>query len=119
DRQRIPTAADVEIEWLVRKGAPAGTSPLLLEAVRRVSLPEGRVYAWCAGETKTVAPIRRHLRRDLALPKEDVEVVGYWRRHQSPREEPEDTPRDDAERLTPAPSGRSEDARSQLHELHE
>lgn len=119
DRQRIPTAADVEIEWLVRKGAPAGTSPLLLEAVRRVSLPEGRVYAWCAGETKTVAPIRRHLRRDLALPKEDVEVVGYWRRHQSPREEPEDTPRDDAERLTPAPSGRSEDARSLLHELHE
>src|SRR5699024_5514015 len=45
-----------------------------------LSLPAGRTFAWCAGETLTIAPIRRCLRRDLGLPKEDVEVVGYWRK---------------------------------------
>ncbi|HEU5127699.1 MAG TPA: siderophore-interacting protein [Glycomyces sp.] len=121
DRQQIHTAADVAIEWLVRGGAPAGTGTLLLEAVRRTALPEGRVYAWCGGETKTIAPIRRHLRRDRALPKEDVEVVGYWRRHETARDEaPADVAaNDDAERIAPAANGRDEDVRSLLHELHE
>lgn len=80
DIQQIPTAAEVEIDWLVRGSTPPGESTLLYEAVQNVDLPAGRTYAWCAGEALTVAPIRRHLRRDLGLPKEDVEVLGYWRK---------------------------------------
>ncbi|WP_028649829.1 siderophore-interacting protein [Nocardiopsis sp. CNT312] len=115
DRQEIGTAADVDIEWLVRDGAPAGTSTLLFEAVRRLAVPEGRVYAWVGGEAMTVAPIRRHLRKDLGLPKEDVEVVGYWRR-------PEAADADGAgthdEPGTPtAPEGPT--PRELLHEVHE
>ncbi|WP_209324524.1 siderophore-interacting protein [Brevibacterium renqingii] len=80
DIQEIPTKADVEIDWLVRGSAAPGESSLMREAVKSLRLPAGRTFAWCAGETLTIAPIRRFLRRDLGLPKEDVEVVGYWRK---------------------------------------
>lgn len=80
DIQTIPTEADVDIEWLIRGATPPGESTLLFEAVKELELPTGRTFAWCAGETMTIAPIRRYLRRDLGLPKEDVEVVGYWRK---------------------------------------
>nr|WP_281065116.1 siderophore-interacting protein [Brachybacterium sacelli] len=81
DRQQLETAAEAEISWLVRpRGVRAGHSTLMLDALRSLEMLPGRVYAWCAGETLTISPIRRYLRRDLALPKEDVEVVGYWRR---------------------------------------
>lgn len=80
DIQQIPTEADVEIDWLVRGATPPGESTLMYDTVRNVTLPAGRTFAWCAGEALTIAPIRRYLRRDLGLPKEDVEVVGYWRK---------------------------------------
>ncbi|MGC2939080.1 MULTISPECIES: siderophore-interacting protein [unclassified Brevibacterium] len=80
DIQDIPTEADVEIDWLIRGSTAPGESTLLYEAVKNLDLPAGRTFAWCAGETLTIAPIRRYLRRDVGLPKEDVEVVGYWRK---------------------------------------
>src|SRR5699024_30852 len=66
--------------WLVRGSIAPGESGLMYEAVKSLSLPAGRTFAWCAGETLTIAPIRRCLRRDLGPPKEDVKVVGYWRK---------------------------------------
>lgn len=81
DRQQIQTRADAQITWLVRPdGTAPGHSTQLFDTLRGLQLPEGRGYVWCAGETLTMAPIRRYLRGDLALPKQDVEVVGYWRR---------------------------------------
>lgn len=119
DRQDIPTAADVRIDWLVRGDTPAGTSPQLFDAVRDVALPDLRVYAWVGGEAMTIAPIRRYLRKDLGLPKEDVEVVGYWRRPKTA--EAEDTaPRDNAERIGPeAADDADKTSKELLHEVHE
>ncbi|MFE5396241.1 siderophore-interacting protein [Streptomyces sp. NPDC056568] len=122
DRQGIATRADVRVEWLVRDGAPAGTGTRLFDAVRGVDLPEGRVYAWVAGEAMTIAPIRRYLRHERGLPKEDVEVVGYWRRPKSAPVRPE-APRDDAERLVPVTADDSEETSAdlllQIHEMTE
>lgn len=120
DRQDIPTAADVRIEWLVRgDDVPAGMSPWLFEAVRRVEVPDLRVYAWVGGEALTIAPIRRYLRNDLGLAKEDVEVVGYWRLPKTSQHE-EAAPRDNAERLDPAPADGAEMTPAELlHEVHE
>lgn len=79
DIRVLKTAADAEVTWLVRDaGTPAGWSTQLLAAVQSFAPWPGRGFAWCAGETITIKPIRRHLR--TLLPKEDVEVVGYWRR---------------------------------------
>ncbi|RBP65075.1 NADPH-dependent ferric siderophore reductase [Brevibacterium sanguinis] len=102
DIQDIPTAADVEIDWLIRDGFAPGDSPLLFDAVRNVQLPPGRTFAWCAGEAMTIAPIRRHLRRDLGLPKEDIEVVGYWRRTAAPAPDSASHPTDIAEAAAPS-----------------
>ncbi|MBQ0826153.1 siderophore-interacting protein [Streptomyces tagetis] len=122
DRQEIGTRADVRVEWLVRDGEPAGTGTRLFDAVRRVELPAGRVYAWVAGEAMTIAPIRRYLRDERGLPKEDVEVVGYWRRPKTTTAA-EEAPRDDAERLVPVSAdegeGTSADLLLQIHEMTE
>ncbi|MGI6878470.1 SIP domain-containing protein [Microbacterium sp. gxy059] len=115
DRQEIETASDIEVRWIARDGIPAGQSTLLYDAVREVAFPEGeRVYAWVGGESMSIAPIRRHLRGERGLPKEDVEVVGYWRRPRAVDAAP-------AEEGAEAPERGSEDesALALLHEAHE
>lgn len=74
-----PLATSAHVMWLPRgQNEAAGTSSVLLDALRSFALPPGTGYAWCAGEAETLKPIRRLL-RDM-LPSERVEVHGYWRR---------------------------------------
>lgn len=37
-------------------------------------------FAFVAGEAGALKPIRRWLRRELALPKERLDVDGYWKK---------------------------------------
>ena len=108
DRQEIDTNADADITWLIRGSVPAGHSRLLLESVQQTEFPPGRVFAWCAGEALTMAPIRRHLRKDVGLPKADVEVVGYWRRASSPSDTAATTQNPDTEAVGHSASGEDE-----------
>lgn len=78
--QELTTAADARITWLDRKGAPAGTTSLMFDALQAAPWHSDDVYAWVAGEALTLAPIRRWLRNDKGLDKRRVEVTGYWRR---------------------------------------
>ena len=41
--------------------------------------PLGDVYLWIAAESGVVTTIRRHLVRDLGVPKERVAFMGYWK----------------------------------------
>lgn len=92
DRQLIDSAADAEITWLVRgPQVPAGHSRALLGAVQGFDLPAGRGFAWVAGESTTIAPIRSHLRQDGRFDRKDIEVVGYWRRTSTTPSVPEMT----------------------------
>lgn len=45
------------------------------------ALPEidATTFVWASGEAGSLIPVRRHLRRELNLPKEQVAVDGYWR----------------------------------------
>ncbi|TSI14496.1 siderophore-interacting protein [Brevibacterium aurantiacum] len=79
-RQHLRELPSVEITWLLRDGAPAGSTPLLLDAVRSSRWPEGHAFAWVAGEQSIVRDIRRHLVEDRGMAKEDIEFTGYWRR---------------------------------------
>lgn len=83
-RQELRQPPGVEITWLVRDGAPAGTTTLLLDAVRAAGWWPGTVFAWAAGEALTLAPIRRWLRRVRQLDKEQLDITGYWRRPPEP-----------------------------------
>ncbi|QAY60166.1 siderophore-interacting protein [Microbacterium protaetiae] len=80
DIQELRTDGDVTLTWLSRDGAPAGTTTLLFDALRAAPWESDDVFAWVAGETLTLTPIRRWLRNDKGLPRERVEVAGYWRR---------------------------------------
>ncbi|MEV4615235.1 siderophore-interacting protein [Kitasatospora sp. NPDC049258] len=80
DEQTFETATDLRMTWLHRGAAPAGSTDLLERAVRAAEFPEGMGFAWVAGEATTLKPIRRHLRRERGLGKEQVDVDGYWKR---------------------------------------
>jgi NADPH-dependent ferric siderophore reductase len=79
-RQELRELPGVEVTWLVRDGAEAGTATLLVDAVRNGDWWAGRPFAWLAGEQRSVRDIRRHLVEDRGVPKEDIEFIGYWRR---------------------------------------
>ncbi len=79
-RPELRELPGVTVTWLVRgdSGAPAGS--LLIEAVRAAELPQGRTYAWLAGEQAIVRDLRRHLVEDRGMDKGDIDFTGYWRR---------------------------------------
>ncbi|KNB50754.1 siderophore-interacting protein [Streptomyces caatingaensis] len=81
DEQEFRTATDLTMTWLHRGSAPAGTTDLLERAIRAAELPaDGLGFAWVAGEATSLKPVRRYLRRELGLAKEQVDVDGYWKR---------------------------------------
>jgi len=79
-RLELRALPHVEVTWLVRGDAEAGTTTLLVDAVKNSNWWDGRAYAWFAGERTVVRDLRRHLLEDRGLPKDDIESDGYWRR---------------------------------------
>ncbi|AOR35322.1 NADPH-dependent ferric siderophore reductase [Streptomyces fodineus] len=75
EEQKIDS--DVEVVWLHRGDRPVGEA--LLEAVRGFEFPDGRVQAFVHGEAGFVKELRRLLRVELAIPREDLSISGYWR----------------------------------------
>lgn len=75
EEQKIDTQA--EITWLHREGRPVGQS--LIKAVTDLDFPEGRLQAFVHGEAGFVKELRRHLRIDRQIPREDLSISGYWR----------------------------------------
>jgi NADPH-dependent ferric siderophore reductase len=75
EEQKIDS--DVEVVWLHRGDRPVGEA--LLEAVRGLRFPEGRMQAFVHGEAGFVKELRRLLRVELNIPREDLSISGYWR----------------------------------------
>ncbi|MFS8203696.1 siderophore-interacting protein [Streptomyces sp. CWNU-52B] len=67
----------VEVAWLHRGDRPVGEA--LVEAVRALEFPAGRVHAFVHGEAGFVKELRRLLRVDHEVPREDISISGYWR----------------------------------------
>ncbi|HEY8523924.1 MAG TPA: SIP domain-containing protein [Acidimicrobiales bacterium] len=79
ERQELPTAPSFAVTWLYRRGAPAGTTTLLPDAVRSMAWPGGTPYVWGGGESRAMTAVRRYVRREIGLPREAVSLVAYWR----------------------------------------
>jgi NADPH-dependent ferric siderophore reductase len=75
EEQKIDS--DLEVVWLHRGDRPVGEA--LVEAVRALRFPEGRVHAFVHGEASFVKELRRLLRVERAVPREDLSISGYWR----------------------------------------
>lgn len=79
EEQPLHTRGELTVHWLHRGAAPAGRTDLLVRAVRAARLPEGRMFAWLAGEAGAVRALRRHLVDERGVPKRAIDFSGYWR----------------------------------------
>ena len=81
EQQEIASAAAIEVTWLYRDGAPAGSTDLLPQAVRGIALPDqGTPFVFAGCEQAAARAIRKHLRSEKQLPKDRHLVAAYWRR---------------------------------------
>lgn len=88
----LPTRDAVELTWLHRGEGAADTSDVLEQAIRAMTWPDGEVYVWLAGEAVTLKPLRTFLKNERQVPRDCLEVTGYWRRRDAgatPAAEPE------------------------------
>ncbi|MDP9043610.1 MAG: siderophore-interacting protein [Pseudomonadota bacterium] len=72
DRRAFVSAAAVDLQWVAHADA-------LLAAVRALDFPAGEGYAWCAGEAKVVAALRRSIVEDKGLSRHAIRAAAYWK----------------------------------------
>ncbi|MHC1550400.1 DUF2218 domain-containing protein [Phyllobacterium sp. K27] len=82
EHQNFNSQCDLDLQWLHRNGAPAGTTTLLQDAVKTVRLPSNgeRIFVWSGCEFTGFKAIRNYVRKDLKLARTQHLVVSYWRR---------------------------------------
>lgn len=74
EKQRLPSAAEVQLHWLIRGERS------LLDAARALRKPEGELYAWVACEANQSRKIRRMLIEEQEIDEKRIKAAGYWRR---------------------------------------
>lgn len=80
ERQPLGGAADIQVQWLYRDGAPAGQPDRLLAAVRALDLPAGaESTVWAAGERGVMLAVRSHLLNERGLARARIRTGNYWR----------------------------------------
>jgi NADPH-dependent ferric siderophore reductase len=67
----------VEVRWVHQGSGVAGLG--LVDAVRSLPWPAGRVHGFVHGEAGTVRELRRYLRVERDVPGTDLSISGYWR----------------------------------------
>lgn len=77
DHLDLDSPADVDLRWLHRAGAPAGTTSLLDDAVRAWTWPAGRVQAFVHGESRLLSTVRPFVKERVA--RGDLSASAYWR----------------------------------------
>jgi NADPH-dependent ferric siderophore reductase len=73
----LTAPAGVTVKWLHRAGSSVGDP--IVEAVSKLDFPEGKVHAFVHGEAGFVKQLRRLLRIERGLPREQLSISGYWR----------------------------------------
>jgi NADPH-dependent ferric siderophore reductase len=70
----------LELHWLHRGDAEAGTTTLLDDAVRAMPWRDGRVQAFVHGESALLKSVRPYLLTERGVARADISVSAYWRR---------------------------------------
>lgn len=74
EQQVFQSAAQVDVIWIVRGEQD------LQSVVRRLEMPEGKLYAWVATESGLSRKLRRILLDEFGLDDAFVKAAGYWRK---------------------------------------
>lgn len=86
---RIEVIADVTgpLDWVRRYLLAQGgrevavtAAPEGLADAARTAGVDAETYVFAGGEAGRLIPLRRYLRRELELPREQIEISGYWKR---------------------------------------
>ena len=80
DEIAIATIGELEMHWLHRGDAPAGTTTLLDDAVRAWDWRAGRAQAFIHGESALLKSVRPYVLNDRGVARADASVSAYWRR---------------------------------------
>jgi NADPH-dependent ferric siderophore reductase len=78
DIQPIAAPDGVQVTWLHRNGAPAGTRGLVVSAVADAEWPAGRVDVFAHGERGYMKALRDVLFVQRGLERKQVSLSGYW-----------------------------------------
>lgn len=78
EEQAFDTKADLDLIYVHRNGAAAGTTTLLLDKIKSLNLPTGDAYAYIAAESTISKAIRAHLTDERGFNPEWVKAAGYW-----------------------------------------
>ncbi|QLY33184.1 siderophore-interacting protein [Nocardia huaxiensis] len=77
----IDAPAGVEVHWVHRGDAEAGTGDAFEKTLRAIEPVAGeRLYVWLAGEAGVLKPLRSWVRTDLGVGPKDSLIAGYWKR---------------------------------------
>ncbi|NKF21245.1 siderophore-interacting protein [Solimonas marina] len=79
DQIELPSAADVSLSWVHRRGAEAGDPAPLADALRRRALPTGDYYAWVAAEARVAKALRQQLIAEHGAQPQWMRAAAYWR----------------------------------------
>ncbi|AMM23377.1 siderophore-interacting protein [Variovorax sp. PAMC 28711] len=80
DQLAFETKASLTLHWAHRQGAEPGTRPVLLDALRVLTLPAGDFHAWVACESLAAKALRVHLVSERGANPKWTKAAGYWRR---------------------------------------
>jgi NADPH-dependent ferric siderophore reductase len=78
DIQAVAAPAGMELNWLLRRGTPAGSSELLIDAVRNGEWLDGRVQVFAHGERGYMKALRDVFFVQRGLERSQVSLSGYW-----------------------------------------
>lgn len=68
----------IEVRWLHRGDSQAGTTDLLVDAVRALDWREGRVQVFAHGERGAMKQLRPHLTEERGLDRTQLSLSAYW-----------------------------------------
>ncbi|UJW84091.1 siderophore-interacting protein [Devosia sp. SL43] len=78
EEQSFETSTDLSLTYVHRYGAAAGTTSLILDAIKATRFPDGTAYAYLAGESTMSKAVREHLTSQRGFNPEYVKAAGYW-----------------------------------------
>jgi NADPH-dependent ferric siderophore reductase len=80
ERQSLNSPGPLDLTWVYRATSPAAPGFELTDAVRALTWRDGAVQAFVHGEAALVKEVRRHLRFERGVRRQDLSASGYWRR---------------------------------------
>ncbi|HET6831298.1 MAG TPA: siderophore-interacting protein [Solirubrobacterales bacterium] len=83
EEQPLETPGVLDLRWVHRAAGDELDPDPLVEAVRDLSFPPGRVHAFVHGEAGMVRSLRRHLLVDRSVAVEATSISGYWKRRRT------------------------------------